>query len=795
MNPAGRSKKQTKKSWLSFQVEKFTWLPLLVLQVITALFYRASLWYPFQFDDVAHITKHFAIRHDNPLCRWWFNRRWVGDYLNRLNFRMNSFEPVAYRATNLVIHMLSGVLVYYLVLMICKNLEHSIVQKYRHFIAFCTTGLFLLHPLQTQAVSYAIQARIEGIATFFILLNLFLFVRYAQSTSQAGRIFLFCVLAVTTVISCGTKEIFVLAPVFMFLIDYLFLSKGSLSLLIKQRGMFYLIYGTFFTALVGWYMFNLAEIMRSGSAPSIKSSVDYFLHNQNNLGNVLTNDPNAHITSLTYFMSQFRAVIHYISLVFWPFAMSVEYDWKLAQSFMSKDVLIPLIELLAIISLATYSIVRRRLLLAGFGILWFLVALAPRSSFIPSAELVCDYKAYLAVIGVYMALAVLLASLLNWLKNSYEKIASYIDSWPAYAVVLTLVFFPLGVATYSRNMVWSTPELFWGDCAKKAPGKARTHNNYGVALCEAGKFEQAIHHYQKAIDLDAFYQDPCSNIAVAYTMLGKIDLAIAALEQAIKIYPNYPEAYNNMASIYIDQQGDLNKAEAALHKALALRPYYGKAFFNMARISEARNDYQGVFDYLKKATEGDLDTVSDAFCKLGQAAFKLQKFDEAVKAFGKMVQLDGGTTTAWFNYANALHLNNQHDEATTIYQKLADSDPKDHRYINNLAESYFATKQFDKAAATFERLVNTEHFTAPILFRLSACHENMKRYDKAKELLSGVLGQEMPDDVRNYVKRELSRLDLQDKVNRDGKVSMKSIQEFATLASNKTGADKKTDRT
>lgn len=785
MNPAGRGKKQAQVSWWSFQVEKFSWFPLLVLQGITALFYWKSLRYPFQFDDVAHITKHFAIRYDNPLCRWWFNRRWVGDYLNRLNFRMNSFEPIAYRATNLVIHMLSGVLVYYLVLMICKNLERSLVQKYRHFIAFCTAGLFLLHPLQTQAVSYAIQARIEGLATFFILLNLFLFVRYAQSTSTSGRIFTLSFLAVTTIISCGTKEIFVLAPVFMFLVDYFFLSKSSFSLLIKQRWIFYLVYGLFFAALVAWYIFDLSNVFRFGSAPGIKASIDYYLHNQNNLGNVLTHDPNAHITSLTYFMSQFRAVMHYISLVFWPFAMSVEYDWKLANSFMSKDVLIPLAELLVIIGLAAYSIISRRLLLAGFGILWFLVALFPRSSFIPSAELVCDYKAYLAVIGVYMALAVLLATLIDWFKNSYIKIARYADAWPAYAAVLVFVFFPLGIATYTRNTVWSTAELFWADCAKKAPEKARTHNNYGVALCEAGKFEQAIHHYQKAIDLDAFYQDPCSNIAVAYTMLGKIEFAIAALEQAIKIYPNYPEAYNNMASIYIDQKKDLDKAEIALQKALALRPYYGKAFFNMARICEARNDYQGVFDNLKKASQGDLDTVSDVFCKLGQVCFKLQKFDEAVAAYGKVVQLDGGTALSWFNYANALHLNKQYEESCTIYKKLVEIDSKDHRYTNNLAESHFELKQYDKALVTFERMVNTAFFTPQILFRMAACHEKMKQCDKAKELLATALGQEMPNDVHMHIKQELARLDIQDKMNKDGKVSIKSIQNFATLASNK----------
>ncbi|MBM3886913.1 tetratricopeptide repeat protein [Candidatus Dependentiae bacterium] len=473
--------------------------------------------------------------------------------------------------------------------------------------------------------------------------------------------------------------------------------------------------------------------------------------------------------------------------------MSVEYDWMLVRSFMSADVLMPLAQLLAIAGVALYSVVRRQLVLAGFGIIWFFVVLSPRSSFIPSAELVCDYKSYLAVVGIFMALAVLAAAFLDSLKSIYSSLKHHNYSWQLYTAILVLFFIPVGSATYFRNKVWSDSVLFWEDCAKKAPNKARVHNNFGVALCEAGRFEQAIVHYEKAIALDKFYQDPLSNIAVAYSMTGKPEYAINALKAAIKLCPKYPEAYNNLASICIDCK-KYEEAEQYINKAIELRSYYGKAYFNRARLCEVRGDYPGVFESLKKATEGDLDTVADAYFKLGQAAFKLQKFDEATNAFRHVVRLDPQLTMGWFNYANALYLSENYADACKVYEKLMQEDPKDYRYVNNLAESYVGLGQYEKALTLFDKLIKFENFSGDVLFRIVECHEKMKNLDKAREFLANVPLENSPIEFKDHVKRTIARLDLQMRLAKNGKVSLKEIKEYAALETKAAGVEKNSNQ-
>lgn len=772
-------------SWLDFQIEKIHWLFFLLLEGLTAFFYSFGLKSPFQFDDVAHITKHFAIRHDNPLNRWWYNRRWVGDEINALNFKHGGFAPEYYRTTNLIIHMLCGALIYYLVLIMCDKLENSLTKKYRHFIALCTAGFFLLHPLQTQAVSYVIQARIEGIASLFILLNLFLFVQYVQAASTGRKIITASTLIATTILSAGTKEIFVLAPILMFLIDLFFFSTSSIKKVLKSRWIFYALYSGLIIGLVFWYLLDYAKILTPSNIPSLHDSISGYFNNQNNLGNILTHDPTVHITPLTFLMSQFRTIMHYIALIFVPLTMSVEYDWKLAQKFFSPEVLIPLTQILLIIAGAIYAIIHRKMLLVGFGIAWFFIVVAPRSSIIPSAELVCDYKSYLAVAGIFMALSFLLAALIEKIKTSYASLPKHAYTLPIHAGAFILLFLPLGGLTYIRNLVWTSQEAFWADCVKKAPNKARTQNNYGVGLCEAGKFELAIKHYNIAINLDPLYQDPLNNIAVAYSMIGRSDLAIASLQKAIEISPEYPEAYNNLASVYIEQK-NIDQAEKLLKKAISLRAYYGKAYFNMARVCDARNDHEGVVTNLIKASEGDLDVVPEVYTKLGLSFCKIQRFEEAVGAFKKAIDLGDSSPKGWFNYANALQLNNQQALALPIYEQLFAQDSADVRYANNLGECYVSLNEYEKALAVFDQMLKKNLNAGQIVFRIATCYEKMNQYDQAKAFLARIDDTGTPKEFSSHLKKEIVRLDTEAKrvgietaLNQTGSVSLQALKTLA----------------
>lgn len=204
-------------------------LPPVLLSFFTIVFYLPSLSYPFQFDDLANITKRYSIRFFGSA--WDFvggGSRWVGEVLLRINYVWGKFDPWHYRAMNLAIHVLAGIMAFTLIYLLCrKKAPDSFWFRNALELASFTMGLFLLHPVQTQAVSYVIQARLEGLATLFILTGLVSFVLIRTIKSLALKAALYALIFSVSWLGTGTKEIIIVFPFLTALVDWFFLSEEN----------------------------------------------------------------------------------------------------------------------------------------------------------------------------------------------------------------------------------------------------------------------------------------------------------------------------------------------------------------------------------------------------------------------------------------------------------------------------------------------------------------------------------------------------------------------------------------
>jgi len=687
-------------------------IPPVFLSTLTTLFYYPSLWYPFQFDDLANITKNFHLRFYDISRSMFNNSRWIGELLNAFCFKIGRYNPFYYRLTNLFIHITSGVLLFYLIMALCrKNKSNSFLANNALTIAFITAGLFLLHPVQTQTVSYVIQARLEGLATLFVLATLFFFIR-AMRTTSTPRSYLFTgLMFFTGFLACGTKEVVVVLPFLAILLDWFFIADRSWASF-KQR---LLLHAAFTLLIIGTISYYLDPSF-------LKEAVQLKLAAGNNRGNVLTDHALDVITPGHFLISQFKVVLHYLFMFLWPQSICVEYDWKLAVSFFAPDSFFPFLALVALGGTALYCAFKKNYAYISFGLLWFFVAVAPRSSIIPSSELICDYKTYLASIGWLFVLGVLLTKLITTRSNK-TPFSSFFAQPSAHMFTMGLVCCLFGYASLQRNTVWKSPVAFWRDIVEKAPTKARGHNNLGVACAEQGKIDEAIACYQKAIRLDAYYTDPYNNIAVAYTHKNEIDKGIMALNQAIVLFPYYPEAYNNRGSLHLKKK-DYAPAERDLRTAIKLRPYYGKAHYNLGRLYFEQQQEHTAWTHFKNATLGDLDTL-EGFHTLGQISLRVKKFKEATQAFESMVATIQRTTnvpnadkileTAQFNLANAYFMDKQHDKSQQIYEYLSRHYPLDARYTHNLGETLYTKNEYQEGSGEkgTHKFVETYHVVCP----------------------------------------------------------------------------------
>ncbi len=764
----------TQKSVQSIKDSIFTKVfPPAVLVFLTGLVYFPSLRYPFQFDDIANIAKRFSIRAESSFSVWATNTRWFSDWLNNVNYRLGGFDPFWYRIFNLGIHLSAGIVAFFLTYALCTMLEKkSFLANNALFISFATAGLFLLHPVQTQTVSYVIQARQEGLASLFVLMTLLAYVKTIMSQNNFSRIIYGSFFVVAAFLSRGTKELVVVLPFLMLLVEWFFVAREDWAIFKKR-----LMVGA---AVAGVVLF---AVLYQHSWSFLKDVLTFNATTVNNRGNILTADPFTIITPWMYFISELRVLVHYIAIFFWPFGISVEYDWKIATGFFTPQVLVPAVILLAIAAFVVRSMWRKEYSLVSFGLVWFFMVIAPRSTIIASPELVCDYKTYLASYGLLFMMASWFVGGTYAIAEKLKTRAIWLVSSEAQIALLSVALLLVGVNTYERNKVWATAVGFWEDNVRKAPNKARVHNNLGVALSEVGRYDESVPCYYKAIELDGYYADPYSNLAVAYSMQNKIDDAIHALRSAIHIFPDYPEAYNNLGTLLM-QKGKKEEAEVALHAAIKLRHYYGKAYYNLARLYEERGDLEKSWESLQAAVKGDLD-IAEVYFKYGQMSLKLKKYDYAANAFQWIIDKGEASEQVWFNLANSFYMLGQQDDARGIYERLAKNNPLDARYTFNLAEAHFARNEFDIAHDLFKKVTALPQPIPQSFFRAANCLERMKKPEDAVAWLASLEKLNADDEFKNAVKAEKGRIELQLAVAKgNGTVTLTQLKK--TLGIDKT---------
>lgn len=137
---------------------------LAILLAVTFTVYSASLWAPFVYDDAHFIVKNPVVNFQRPISLHGVRSMTLFTY--RINYLFGGDDPLGYHIVNLALHCMNGLLVYSVVRLLAWS----------DLPALFAAGLFLLHPLQTEAVIYA-SGRTELLAAFFVLLSMLYYLR------------------------------------------------------------------------------------------------------------------------------------------------------------------------------------------------------------------------------------------------------------------------------------------------------------------------------------------------------------------------------------------------------------------------------------------------------------------------------------------------------------------------------------------------------------------------------------------------------------------------------------------
>lgn len=130
----------------------------------------------------------------------------------------------------------------------------------------------------------------------------------------------------------------------------------------------------------------------------------------------------------------------------------------------------------------------------------------------------------------------------------------------------------------------------------------RSHELRAEALEAAGKTDEAIAEYRKALEVKPELQTVHFAIGNIYWRLGRNDEALAELTEELKINPANPQAHYECGDVLLSEN-KLDEAEKHFAAALKYSPEMTEAHLAMERIAAARGDTNGAIAHLKKAAE------------------------------------------------------------------------------------------------------------------------------------------------------------------------------------------------
>ncbi|MFC1894354.1 tetratricopeptide repeat protein [Candidatus Dependentiae bacterium] len=667
----------------------------ILLSITTFIFYYSSLTYKFIFDDLPTITKNFhIIRDNNSIFNTFFSsNRWISRTLNRFLYRHWQTNTFPYRILNLSIHIIIGILIFLLLLKLISNFNKSpFLQKNAFLISTITSGLFLLHPVQTQTVTYITQMQLEGLVTLFTFIILLSFTYAIETKSIFIKTSLYILSFSLTALSAGTKEIIIVLPFLILAVDWFFIAQANSKKIFYRIPIHILFFVILFFSVVklNW---NPVHVI-----PTAKTAI------ANNRGNILTAHPKDKITPIPFFISQFKVILHYITMYFWPFNISFDYDYKLSKSFFDPDTIFPFLILLSIILCAVYLFIKDKTNVFSFIVIWFFISTLPRASFIPRTELACDYKSYLASFGIMLFLAILTIIFSSFLSEKINSLFKSKKSNLYQTAIICLIFLLTGYTTKTRNTIWSNEELFWKDAIKSAPNKPRNYNNYAVALAVNGKKQKAMQVYNQACELDPFYSEPIINMAFTYQAEGKNNLALKYYKKALKLNEAHPEMFHNLGILYLKKK-IYKQAANNFKMALKIKPYYSKAHYHLGKTYHEQNKLHDAFLSFQKSLEGDFTKI-DYFYMHAITAKDLKKYNQAICSFEKIKQTNPKYKNSLFALASCYYETRNYKKASENFAILYKKCPQEKLFAYNYAQSLLNTQNYKDALTLFEKCTN-----------------------------------------------------------------------------------------
>ncbi|GAM10570.1 transmembrane and TPR repeat-containing protein F38B6.6 [Geobacter sp. OR-1] len=535
---------------LSFENIRLHLAPVLVLVAVTFLVYGRIIGHDFIFnwDDNLYVVENPAIRGISlSHLKEIFTSYYVGNYapVQMLSY-MFDYELWGTRAggflfTNIVIHLLNGILFYRIILALDQNRVAALVGS----------ALFLLHPVQVESVAWVSQRK-NLLAMLFFLLSWEFYRQFAESAPR-NKWALYLLSVVAFVLALLAKSVAVMLPVVLICQDICFGKRLRGSNVVNKIP--YLIAATAVAALA---IYTQQTELGGGRAE---------FHGG---------------TPLATFFTMLTVFVRYLALIVWPAGLSAVYAPTIHTALTLPVFLSALLLLVLLVAGCLLWRSDKRLAF------WPVVAVAgiiPVSQIVPLVTLMNDRYLYFPMIGV----AALVGNLAARLLARRDDVAW---RWGGVAVLALLA-----TVSFVRAGCWRNAATLWSDAVIKSPTATYAWSSLGEVYFRELRVTEAVRAYEHSLELDPNNRMTPNALGPIYTRMGQLDKGYEMLNRFLKIRPN---DVKTLAYLGINQseRGNYDEAERLYLKALSLQPDSAKVLLLLGELSVKRQRYEEARKYL-----------------------------------------------------------------------------------------------------------------------------------------------------------------------------------------------------
>jgi len=620
-------KKKVKENKIAYLLSKPWFYPVLFF-VVTLIVYSNSFGVPFQFDDnnqISYSDWYHSFDFYKNLSNWVnVNERPFAFLTITTNYVLHGEKVFGYHLVNFFIHFLFGLFLFYWLRILPSIAANE--SKGRWF-PMVVALFFLVHPVQTQAVTYIIQ-RMSSLAGLGMILSVYFYTKgrleHIQSGNFKSGLHFYGLSILAGIIGVLSKQNAAVFPVILLLVEYFFI-RNSEGKIYKN----YLITGTSVLVL------GLIAVLFTVGLPAETTS----------------------ITRFQYFATQMMVIPRYFQMMLFPIGLSIDHGVKIVAGFSNVWSVLGALCLLAIVIYAFLMLKKEPLV--SFGIFWIFITLAIESSIFPITDAMFDHRMYLPLAGFGIALWALVDRYFFTKKPNLLK--------PVIISVLLL----FSVMTIARNNVWNSRVGIWKGVTEKYPDHFRGWVALGKMYLkdEEKDVPKAIEAFERARKIAPDNEENLVDLGFAYLSARQEEKAICCYEQlAESKNDEYREQALKVLSAYRVSRGNTEDSASYLRKILNSKPDDEETWKSLFAVYFDKKEFEKAKGVALEWNSKFPRNANTSFY-LGKASFFLNDKEAATNYLLAAMKIEPNHPEAMMLYANVLVNKYEYDQAIDLLEK------------------------------------------------------------------------------------------------------------------------------